>query len=126
MHGEDFLYEEECRQIIGACYEVHNSLGPGFLESVFHEALSIVFDEIGIPFESEKKLEIWFHNHKLQKAFYADFVCYGSIILELKTCDGLIPEHTSQVLNYLKATNYRLGLLINFGTPKVQIKRVIH
>lgn len=126
MPGEDFLYKEECRQIIGACYEVQNTLGSGFLESVYHEALSITFDEMGIPYESEKKLEIWFHNHKLQKTFYADFVCYGSIILELKTCDGLISEHTSQVLNYLKATKYTLGLLINFGTPKVQIRRIIH
>lgn len=123
--NNSFLYEDECRQIIGACYEVQNVLGCGFLEAVYHEALSIVFDEKEIPNESEKKLDIWFHNRKLQKGYYADFVCFKSIIIELKACDGLTSEHTSQVLNYLKATNYKLGLLINFGTKKVQIKRVI-
>ena len=125
MQNGVYLFEEECSQIIGACYEVHNSLGHGFLEPVYHEALSIVFDEAGIPYESEKKLEIWFHDRKLQKVYYADFMCFGSIILELKACEGLAPNHTAQVLNYLKATNYKLGLLINFGTQKVQIKRVI-
>jgi len=125
MQNDSFLYEEECRQIIGACYDVQNALGHGFLEPVYQEALSIVFSEKGIPFESEKKLEIWFHNRKLQKAYFADFVCFGSIIIELKACDGLTSDHTSQVLNYLKATNYKLGLLINFGMQKVQIKRVI-
>ena len=125
MQNGGFLYEEECRQIIGACYEVQNSLGHGFLEAVYQEALSIVFNEKGIPYESEKKLDIWFHNQKLQKAYYADFVCFGSIIIELKACDGLTSDHTSQVLNYLKATNYKLGLLINFGMQKVQIRRII-
>jgi len=125
MQNENFLYEDECRQIIGTCYEVQNELGHGFLEAVYHEALTIVFDEKGIPYESEKKLDIWFHNHILQKAYFADFVCFGSIIIELKACDGLTSDHTSQVLNYLKATNYKLGLLINFGMKKVQIRRVI-
>lgn len=125
MQNENFIYEEECRQIIGACYEVQNELGNSFLEAVYHEALSIIFNEKGIPYEPEKKLDIWFHNHKLQKAYYADFVCFGSIIIELKACDGLTSEHISQVLNYLKATDYKLGLLINFGMKKVQIRRVI-
>ena len=125
MSDQGFLYEDECRQIIGACYEVHNTLGHGFLESVYQKALSIIFAEKNIPFQKETKLEIWFHNHKLSKAFYADFICYSSIIIELKACDGLTTEHVSQVLNYLKATKQKLGLLINFGTSKVQIKRVI-
>jgi len=77
MQNGSFLYEEECRQIIVACYEVQNELGHVFLEAVYKEALSIVFNEKGIPFESEKKLDIWFHNRKLQKAYYADFICFG-------------------------------------------------
>ncbi len=125
MGTGEFLFEDESRQIIGACYEVHNTLGHGFLESVYQEALAIVFEEKGIPYQKETKLEIWFHNRKLNKAFYADFICFGSIIIELKACESLSEEHISQVLNYLKATKYRLGLLINFGTQKVQIKRVI-
>ena len=125
METDKFLYEEECRKIIGACFEVHNELGHGFLEAVYQEALSITFNQLNIPFESEKKLEIFYKGQKLQKAYYADFVCFDKIIIELKACDGLVPDHTSQVLNYLKATDFKLGLLINFGTPKVQIKRVI-
>jgi GxxExxY protein len=125
MASEEYLFEEECRQIIGACYEVHNELGHGFLEGVYQEALSIAFVEKNLPFESEKKLNIMFHGYQLQKSYYADFICFGSIIIELKACDGLVPEHTSQVINYLKATGFKLGLLINFGTSRVQIKRVI-
>ena len=123
--SEKFLYESECHKIIGASYEVQNELGFGFLEAVYHEALQITFLNKLIPFQSEKKLEIYFNGQKLQKAYYADFICYDKIIIELKACDGLTPEHSAQVLNYLKATNFRLGLLINFGTPQVQIKRVI-
>ncbi len=125
MNNEKFLFEEESHKIIGASYEVQNELGFGFLEAVYHEALQLTFANNLIPFESEKKLEIYFKGQKLQKAYYADFICYDKIIIELKACDGLTPEHVAQVLNYLKATNFRLGLLINFGTQQVQIKRVI-
>lgn len=125
MNLEKFLYEDECRKIIGACFEVHNELGHGFLEAVYQEALSISFCQMNLPYESEKKLAIFFKGQQLQKSYYADFVCFDKIILELKACEGLVPEHTSQVLNYLKATDFKLGLLINFGTPKVQIKRII-
>jgi GxxExxY protein len=121
----NYLYQEESGKIISACYEVHNLLGGGFLEAVYHEALEIVLKEKQIPFESEKKLEIQFKNVMLKKHYYADIICYGQIILELKACEALTHEHTSQMLNYLRATGLKLGLLINFGTPKVQIKRVI-
>ena len=122
---EKYLYQDECHKIIGACYEVHNFLGHGFLESVYQEALSIEFMKSRIPFEAQKKLDVWFKDVKLEKSFYADFLCYGKIIIELKAMDGLVPEHIAQVLNYLKATKLNLGLLINFGASKVQIKRVI-
>ena len=125
MEPGSYLFEDECKRIIGACFDVHNSLGHGFLESVYHEALAIAFIEMGIPFESEKKLEVWYKSHKLEKFFTADFVCFDKIIIELKACDGLLPIHTAQVLNYLKATNHQLGILVNFGTPRVLIKRVI-
>jgi len=125
MEEERYLYEEECRKIIGACFEVHNELGNGFLESVYHEALAIEFINMGISFEATKRLDVWYKGYKLLKFFIADFFCNDKIIIELKACDGLLPEHTAQVLNYLKATNFKLGLLVNFGTPRVQIKRVI-
>ncbi|HBB92394.1 MAG: hypothetical protein A2X22_10235 [Bacteroidetes bacterium GWF2_49_14] len=122
---EEFIFKEETRRIIGACFEVHKALGSGFLESVYHEALAIEFSERKIPFNSDVKLEVSYKGKKLEKFFTADFVCFDSIVLEIKALSDLRPEHSAQVLNYLKATGMELGLLINFGTPKVQIKRLI-
>ena len=104
---------------------VHRELGCGFLESVYHEALGLEFEEAGIPFISEKQLEIIYKGKKLTNKFFADFVCFEEIIIELKTVDKLAKEHLAQVLNYLKATGFELGLLINFGAPSLQYKRVI-
>ncbi len=123
--NSEFLYSEETRRIIGACYEVHNQLGHGFLESVYQEALMIELINQQIPFHKEKRLEVHYKGQKLDKYYIADFICYDNIILEIKATEGLIDEYIAQVLNYLKATNYKLGLLVNFSTPKAQIKRVI-
>ncbi|PJB55258.1 MAG: GxxExxY protein [Bacteroidetes bacterium CG_4_9_14_3_um_filter_41_19] len=105
-----YLYEEECRQIIGACYEVHNYLGSGFLEPIYQEALALELTNQNIPFYQEKRLEVWYKDEKLQKFYIADFVCFDKIILELKAVDGIVNEHVGQVLNYLKATQFKLGL----------------
>lgn len=122
---KQFLYQSECSQIINACFEVHNTLGSGFLEPVYQEALAYEFNIRGIPFKREKRLDVFYKEIKLVKFYVADFVCHDKIILEIKAMDGIIEDHIAQVLNYLKATNFKLGLLINFGTSKVQIKRVI-
>ena len=122
---EKYLYKQECYDIIGAAMEVHNELGHGFLEPVYQEALSIVFQENNIPFIKEQVLDIHFKGRLLNKKYVADFICYDEIIVELKALETLAPEHTAQVLNYLKATGKKLGLLINFGTTKLQYKRVI-
>lgn len=122
---EKFIYADETSEIIGACFEVQNNLGHGFLEPVYQEALMYEFISRQIPFQKEKKLEVFYKNQKLEKFYIADFICFEKIIIELKASDGLTDEHTAQVLNYLRATNFRLGLLVNFGTPKVQIKRII-
>jgi len=122
---EVFLYQKECKEIIGACYEVHNNLGPGFLESVYHEALALEFQERGVLYLPDATLNIWYKEKKLEKFFTADFICYDSIIVEIKALSTLAPEHSAQVLNYLKATDLELGLLINFGSPRVQVKRLI-
>lgn len=119
------LYKEEAFDIIGACMEVHKELGSGFLEAVYHEALLLELENRNIPFKSNVKLKVSFKGKELQKVYFADIVCYNKIILELKAINGLIPEHESQVINYLKATNYKLGLLINFGTKSLQYKRLI-
>lgn len=123
--SHEYLYSQETKQIIKACFEVHNQLGPGFLENVYQEALKLEFISDNVSFEKEKRLDVYYKGVRLDKFYIADFICYDKIILEIKAIDGLVDEHIAQVLNYLKATNLRLGLLINFGTSKVQIKRVI-
>jgi len=119
------IYENESYSIIGAAQEVHRELGPGFLEPVYQEALAIELKQKNIPFEKEKPLPITYKGIVLDNLYYADFVCYNSIIVELKALSRLTTEHESQVLNYLKATGFRLGLLINFGEKSLKVKRLV-
>ena len=121
----NFLYKDECFLIIGAAMEVHNQLGPGFLEPVYQEALKWEFEDRRIPSGREVHLNIHYKDRVLEKKYIADFLCYDDIIIELKACEKLAPEHTAQVLNYLKATGKQLGLLINFGAHSLDFKRVI-
>jgi len=121
----DFIFKEECYRIVGCAMEVHKELGAGFLEAVYQEALAYEFNKAGLPFEKEKVLDIQYKSIQLSKKYVADFFCFGQIIVELKAADAICPEHTAQVLNYLKATQTKLGLLINFGTPSLQYKRII-
>ena len=108
-------HKDECYKIIGAAMKVHRTLGAGFLETVYQEALEIEFRRQGIPFEREKELRILYDGIELLQRYKADFVCYGDIIVELKAVSSLDKSHYAQVINYLKATNNKLGLLINFG-----------
>lgn len=128
MNGKmrnDGLYTKETYDIIGAAIEVQKVLGTGFQEPIYQEALALEFNARNIPFEREKELTINYKGIELNKKYYADFVCFGKIILELKTVDHIIDEHYSQVLNYLNITKYRLGLIINFGEIPLTTKRVI-
>ncbi len=121
----DLLYKEECFKIIGACMVVHKTLGCGFLEPVYQEALSIEFKRQNIPYEKEKILTISYKDVELDKKYIADFVCYEKIIVELKALSSLTSEHEAQILNYLKATGLKLGLLVNFGEKSLKYKRMI-
>ena len=121
----ELFYKEECYKIIGACMEVHRELGPGFLEAVYHEALKIEFKLQNIPFEWEKELTVFYKGFKLDKPYYADFVCFEKIILEVKAAKALVSEFEAQILNYLKATKFKLGLLVNFGEPSLKYKRLV-
>lgn len=123
--NEEFPFKNECYQIIGCCMDVHNELGCGFLEAVYQEALNLVFNEKKIPFVKEKVLEIVFRGKVLDKKYVADFICFNEVIVELKATEGLATHDIAQVLNYLKATGKKIGLLINFGTTKLQYKRVV-
>lgn len=122
----ELLYKDEVYSIIGAAMEVHKELGQGFLESVYQETLSIELKKRNIPFSKETKLNILYKGIDINKFFISDFVCYNKIIVELKALSGIAPEHEAQVINYLKATNYRLGLIINFGSKSLQYKRIIN
>ncbi|AFL84923.1 hypothetical protein Belba_2363 [Belliella baltica DSM 15883] len=119
------IYKNESYNIIGAAMEVHKELGKGFLESVYQEALEIELAAYKIPYLREASLPIDYKNRMLSKYFVADFICYDKIILELKAISELSPEHTSQIFNYLKATGFKLGILINFGALSLEYKRIV-
>ncbi len=109
------VYKDESYKIIGAALKVYNMLGPGFLEAVYQEALEIEFQRLGIPYEREKELKIYYDGIELKQTYRADFVCYDKIIIELKAVSCLDDSHRSQIYNYLRATELNLGILINFG-----------
>ena len=121
----DLICKEESYKIIGAAMEVHRELGSGFLEAVYQEALALEFIRKDIPFKQEAKLEISYKEQTLSKYYEADFICYNKIILEIKAINELSSSHESQVINYLKATGFELGLLINFGEESLEYKRLI-
>jgi len=121
----DLLYKEEVYRIIGASMEVHRELGPGFLEAVYQEALEIEFQQRSISYEREKPLNIYYKGIKLNKTYSADFLCFNNVIVELKALSQLTGDHESQLINYLKATKLRVGVLINFGAESLEHKRMI-
>ena len=121
----EFLYKKETFDIIGVAMEVHNELGPGFLEAVYQEAFEIELINQNIPYEREKVLTIFYKKEKLKREFTADFFCFGKIIVELKALSSLDGNHQAQLLNYITATNTKVGLLINFGAKSLEYKRMI-
>ena len=123
---DDLVYKQESYQIIGACIEVHKYLGCGFLESVYQEALAIEFNNQHIPYEREKALTIKYKNVELDKKYISDFVCYSKIVVETKAVKEICDEHRAQIINYIKATNMKLGLLINFGETSLKYERFIN
>ncbi len=122
----EILYKEESYAIIGAAMEVHNQLGNGFLESVYQESLEIEMNEREIPYKAQSPIEIYYKLKTLDKKFFADFFCFEDIIVEIKAVSQLLPEHEAQLINYLKATNVQLGLLINFGESSLKYKRLLN
>ena len=122
----ELLLKDEVFAIIGAAIEVHRELGCGFLEAVYQEALEIELENRQLPFEAQKPLVIFYKKHRLKKEYVADLVCHGQIIVEIKALDRLSGKEESQILNYLKATGLRVGVLINFGSHgKLEWKRFV-
>ena len=120
------LFKDEVYAIIGAAIEVHRELGHGFLEAVYHEALEIELTSRKVPFTSQQNLPVFYKGHQLKKEYIADLLCYNQIVVELKALNTLSGKEEGQLLNYLKATNLRVGLLINFGSVgRLEWKRFI-
>lgn len=111
---------------MGACFAVHNEMGAAFLEAVFQECLELEFKSRNIPYQRQQPLAIRYRGTLLRQTYVADFVCFGKIIVELKAVDEMADEHRAQILNYLAATGFRLGLLVNFGRPdRLQWQRFV-
>ena len=124
--GDILLYRDESYAIMGACFNVYNEKGCGFLEPVYQECMEIELEFQKIPFVSEKSLKLSYRGKELKQTYEPDFVCYDKIILELKAVKQLANEHRAQVLNYLRATGMQLGLLVNFGSyPKLEYERIV-
>jgi GxxExxY protein len=120
------LYEDEVFLIRGAVFEVNRQMGAGFLEAVYQECLALEFSTRGVPYVAGPKLMLTYKGAVLRQHYIPDFVCFERVVVELKAVAEIAPEHRAQVLNYLKAGGYRLGLLVNFGcAPKARIERFI-
>jgi GxxExxY protein len=120
----ELLEKELTEKVIGACFEVANELGSGFLESVYRKALIIVLRQSGLKADEEVPLTVSFRG-QIVGDFYADILVNDRLVIELKATKALTAEHDAQVMNYLKATNIKVGLLINFGKTKVEWKRLV-
>ncbi len=122
----EIIFKQESFNIVGACMKVHRELGPGFLEAVYQEALEKEFFKQNIPFQRQPKLSLYYDGEKLKKFYIADFICYNSIILELKIAPFITNGSLLQLNNALKSSNQKLGILINFGSPSLTYKRIIN
>ena len=111
----NLIYREEVYAIIGACFEVYNEMGSGFLEDVYQESLERELEYRSFPFEAKPKLPIYYKGKLLTKKYEPDFVLYSKIIMEIKAVKALNDEHRAQIQNYLKASNFKVGFLVNFG-----------
>jgi GxxExxY protein len=126
MNESRIVAAEESYRIIGACFEVHNRMGCGFLEDVYQECLAIDFEHQGVPYIQKPIQHLAYRGRQLEQIYKPDFLCFGSIIVEIKAVECLSRKFRAQVLNYLNATGFELGLLINFaGFPKLEHERIV-
>ncbi len=122
----DLIYKGESYAILGACFEVYKEKSNGFTEPIYQECLELEFGFQGVPFQAQGALPLAYKGRPLKHHLVPDFVCYGRVIVEIKAVSQLTDEHRAQVLNYLKATGFKLGLLVNFGHyPKLEYERIV-
>lgn len=119
------IFKDESYQIIGICMDVHNHLGPGFLEIVYKDALEYEFKKAGIAFKREKEYSVNYKGIVLPHKFYADFVVFDKIILEIKAVSKMPEEFTAMAINYLTVSGNKLALIVNFGEPQLKYKRIV-
>ena len=122
---KEYPLQKETYEIIGICMEVHKILGKGFLEIVYKDAIEYEFQKRNIPYEREKKYEVEYKDIILKHHYFADFIVYGNVILEVKSQEGVVDEHRKYVINYLTASKCKIGLIVNFGWDSLEHKRVI-
>ena len=120
------MRDERTYRIIGCAMEVYKELGCGFLEAVYQEALGKEFADQVIPFKPQPIIQIAYKGKPLDKTYQPDFVCFNEVIVEIKAISGLSGTEEAQLINYLKATGLKVGLLINFGSKSLEYKRVVH
>lgn len=123
---ENFKFKEETYQIIGICMEVHRELGFGFSEIVYKDAIELEGLLNNVDIEREKTFDVHYKGEKLRHKFFADFVMFDNIIVEIKSCpNGISEDHIAQTLNYLKVSGCTVGLIINFGKKSLEHKRLV-
>jgi GxxExxY protein len=125
MNQQDLFFKDESYKIVGICMEIHRILGSGLSEVVYKDALEYEFGLHGIPCEREKKYPVEYKGIILPHIFFADFVVFDNIILEAKALNCISDTHIAQTINYIKLTKGQFGLLVNFGAPSLQYKRLI-
>ena len=124
--GKDLLHGAEVFRIQGAIFEVSRTMGPGFLEGIYQECLALELAVRQIPFLATPKLSVCYKGKILRQTYSPDFICFESVIVELKAARDLVAEHRAQLLNYLRATGLRVGLLVNFGnSAKATVQRLV-
>ncbi len=119
------IYKDESFQIMGILFDVHNNLGGGFSEIVYKDAIEYEFKKLNISFEREKEYAVHYKDVILNHKFYADFIVYDTIILELKSCEKLDSKHIAQCINYLKVSPKKLAILANFNGKSLEYKRIV-
>jgi GxxExxY protein len=123
--GKESFFREECYKIRGAVFEVYKTLNCGFLEAVYQEALSVEFERQNIPFVAQPSICLSYKGIPLEQSYRPDFICFNQIIVELKAVEALAKIHRAQMINYLRATDKSLGLLVNFGAfPHAEVIRI--
>lgn len=122
----EVIYKEESYAIIGKCMEIHNELGHGFSEIVYKDALEMEFDDRDILFVREKEYPVHYKKRLLRHKFYADFIVFDKIILEIKCVKAITEEHVSQAINYLKVSGNKLALIVNFARGKLEYQRIVY